>query len=169
MFEIKTKRVIQFSVSPNELFLLLVHSNSLFIDYVLFANRETRPGLIREKHQIISHQIDPSSEFLLINTSFEIPELHLWRLSDGHLLNTFTGHFQRNFVIGCAFLNSSVICCGSENGELLFWHVNSDKPLSILKRHDLSLNSISIEKLQESGETLIATGSDDGRVMISKY
>ena len=166
--ELKTKRVTLFSVAPCEAFLLLVHSNSLCIDHIDLNTLAIKANLIQEKHAIISQQISQNSELLLINTSFDLPELHLWRISDGVLLKTYNGHFQKHFVIGCSFFDDNLICCGSENGSLYFWHINDNKPVFQERRHDLSLNSVAITNHHKIGILILATCSDDGKILISK-
>jgi WD40 repeat protein len=181
--EVKTKRVAGMAVAPSEAFLLLLHSNSLFMDRVDLDTHRIVSNLIREKHAIISHQIDPTSTYLLVNTSFDLPELHLWRLSDGALLNIFTGHTQRQFAIACSFLSDNLICCGSETGALHIWHVHDPAPLATEKRHELPLSAIAVARpagglpfvpnssgTQGAQTTVLylATGSDDGHIIISR-
>jgi WD40 repeat protein len=164
--EIKTHRIVFFVVRHDESALYFVHGNSKAIDELNLETFTLQSKIIQEKHQIISGAIDPDDQYLLVNTSYELPELHLWRLKDMRLLNVFSGHDQLQYVIGCGFLSSTVIFCGSEKGALYYWHINQEKCVKRIKVHEHCLNWVVAARVEMLNRTIVATASDDSNVQI---
>ena len=164
--EIKTHRIVFFIIRHDEKSLYFIHGNSKAVDELDLETFVIKSKVIQEKHQIISAAIDPEDLYLLVNTSYELPELHLWRLKDMRLLNTFSGHDQLQYVIGCGFLSSTVIFCGSEKGALYFWHINQEKSVKRIKVHEHCLNWAVAVRAEHLNRTIVATVSDDSNVQI---
>lgn len=164
--EIKTHRIVSFVVRHDERALYFVHGNSKGIDELNLETYTIQSKVIQEKHQIISTSIDPEDQYLLVNTSYELPELHLWRLKDMRLLNSFSGHDQLQYVIGCGFLSSTIIFCGSEKGALYYWHVNQEKNVKRIKVHEHCLNWVVAVRVEQLNRIIVATASDDSNVQI---
>jgi WD40 repeat protein len=108
-----------------------------FIDFAKLAEVAT----ITEKENIISSFLSADEKFLLLNTSYKTPELHLWSIKIGggancELINRFIGFKQSQFSLRCClgWREEQMIAQGSEDGSVYIWHRNHSKPLKILRR-----------------------------------
>ena len=96
---------------------------------------------------IISSCLTNDNKFLLTNTSYKNPELHLWNLKSLQIVSRFEGHFQEKYLLRCTIggLDENFIACGSEgllfnylmilDNNIYIWHRNSPKPIEVLKSH----------------------------------
>lgn len=105
------------------------------------------------------------NNMLLLNTSYKIPELHLYNLDTMEIVNQFDGYYQEKFMIKCQIggPKNSYIACGSEDGRIHIWHKLEDKNGKIIKAHNLTINYISFNPKYPS---VMASASDDENIKI---
>jgi WD40 repeat protein len=127
--------------------------------------KKTEIHQIKEKNLVCAATLSKDNKFLLANTSFTFPELHLWSLDNYELVQTYTGHFQEKFRIGCCFggFNDQFIACGGEDSTLKIFHRNSSEPLASLTGHSLTVNSVN---WHPRNPKVLISGGDDHTVKI---
>lgn len=74
--------------------------------------------IITENDIPVSISVTKDSKYLLVNTSFKVPELHLWDLQAEEIVSRYSGHFQEKYLLKCQFggKNDMFVSCGSEDG-----------------------------------------------------
>ena len=163
---IKTKRVLNMLVTEDEETAYVIYSNYKHIDKVNLVDETSTERVIVEKESIVSASLSPDNSLLLLNTGRGTPELHLYHLSDFRLLNIYKGYAQTKFCIKVGFLSNFVIFSGSEDGNLLYWHINNSEPVYVLKLHDMSLNSVATAYNEKMRRQVVVTVSDDCKAHI---
>ena len=159
--DIDTAKVLDFLLASNEEDMYIIYSNNRFVDKHNLVENTKETSVIVENENILASCLSPSDEYMLLSTGPNIVELHLWRLSDYSLLNKFVGHVQSKYHIGCAFLTDYVICSGSEDGCLLYWHINDRNPVEKLELHNTTLNNVVTGFNVKLNKTIVVTVSDD--------
>ena len=159
--DIDTAKVLDFLLASNEEDMYIIYSNNRFVDKHNLVENTKETSVIVENENILASCLSPSDEYMLLSTGPNIVELHLWRLSDYSLLNKFVGHVQSKYHIGCAFLTDYVICSGSEDGCLLYWHINDSNPVEKLELHNTTLNNVVTGFNVKLNKTVVVTVSDD--------
>ena len=163
---IKTKRALSMLMGQDEETAYIIYNNYKNIDKVNLSDRTTQEKVIIEKDSIISSCISPNGNMLLLNVGKLRPELHLYRLNDFRLLNIYKGHIQTKFCIGIGFLNDYIIYSGSEDGHLVYWHINNTEPIKKKELHTLSLNSVASAFNEVLKRQIVVTASDDYKLKI---
>jgi len=123
-------------------------------------NKRNEIHQIKEKSLICSAALSRDNRFLIVNTSFTFPEIHLWSLENYELVQSYTGHFQEKFRIGCCFggLNDQFIACGGEDSTVKIFHRNHPEPLVSLTGHSLTVNAVSWNP--KNPKILVSAGDD---------
>lgn len=112
--------------------MLLILSATEFKICVIDIDKKSEVHQIKEKEQILCMQVSYTEKFLLTNCSQKSPEIHLWSLENFELLNKFSGFKQEKFLIRCGmgYEGDQIIAQGSEDGRIMFWNRNYNKPIS---------------------------------------
>lgn len=163
--EIQTRRVAAMKVTHDEKEAFCIDGDLKSITQVCLVNYNTKQFII-EKDIINSMAISGNDEFLLLNTGTEIPELHIWEIKTRQIVGCYQGHKQHNFSIECGFYTPEIIYCGSEDGRLLFWHVNQFQPVKQIQLGNSCINSVAIFRDPETRKIRFATASDNSKVTI---
>lgn len=168
LYEIPTRRILSLVVSNDEKEVFIIYGNCRMIDKIsLSEDREViKYKEIIERDCILSSEISPNGLFLLLNIGQVLPELHLWRLSDGKLLNIYTGHSQSRFIIKCGFYTDNIIFSGSEDGFVYFWHINQSNYVKRIKLGKFPINDVTVGYNPVLKKKCIATASDDSQITI---
>ena len=168
LYEIPTRRILSLVVTIDEKEVYIIYGNCKMIDKIsLNEDREViKYKEIIERDCILSSTISPNGKYLLLNIGQQLPELHLWRLSDGKLLNIYTGHTQSRFIIKSGFYTDNIIFSGSEDGYVYFWHINQSKYVKRIKLGKFPINDVTVGYNPVLKKKCIATASDDSQITI---
>eukprot|EP01016_Furgasonia_blochmanni_P001966 TRINITY_DN1077_c0_g1_i7.p1 TRINITY_DN1077_c0_g1~~TRINITY_DN1077_c0_g1_i7.p1 ORF type:complete len:683 (+),score=130.07 TRINITY_DN1077_c0_g1_i7:1-2049(+) len=159
LWTMKTNRVSDLLVE-NEGKILFAICASFHRILVIDLQKREEIKNIEEKDVIISASMSKDNRFLLVNTSYKNPELHLWCLKSFEMVQRYTGHFQEKYMIRCTFggRGDRLICCGGEDARIYIWHRNLGKPLQVLTGHTLTVNCVA---WNPTNPKIFASGSDD--------
>jgi len=143
MEKIKHSRVLDLVVAESGNLVYAVCAGSYKIG-VFDIQKKKDINQILEKDVIISTTITKDGKFLLVNTSYKNPELHLWSLVNYELVQRYTGHVQEKYMIRCSLGGNGerFIACGGEDTKIRIWHRNVPNPVAVLSGHTLTVNGV---------------------------
>ncbi|KAL4463085.1 hypothetical protein ABPG74_007086 [Tetrahymena malaccensis] len=122
---------------------------------------------IQEEECILSMNVSSNEKFLLVNTSQKEPELHLWDLELREKVNTYKGHQQREFQLGCTFGGNDdmFVVQGCETGNIFIWQTFNSKFITQIKAHHLNkaVNQVIFHPLDK---TTMISCSDDQTIKV---
>uniref|UniRef100_A0A1A9V411 WD repeat-containing protein 55 homolog n=1 Tax=Glossina austeni TaxID=7395 RepID=A0A1A9V411_GLOAU len=128
-----------------------------------FDNPRSDFDVLRETHPIMTFSVNSADRLALLNISNQ--GLHLWDIEDKCLVRRFQGIRQSNFAIHSCFggVNESFVASGSEDKNVVIWHIKREEPLAKLSGHTKTVNCFSWNPAYPS---LLASASDDATVRI---
>ncbi|XP_037879958.1 WD repeat-containing protein 26 homolog [Glossina fuscipes] len=128
-----------------------------------FDNPRSDFDVLRETHPIMTFSVNSADRLALLNISNQ--GLHLWDIEDKCLVRRFQGIRQSNFAIHSCFggVNESFVASGSEDKNVVIWHIKREEPLAKLSGHTKTVNCVSWNPAYPS---LLASASDDATVRI---
>ena len=120
---------------------------------------------LKENDNIFSMKLSQDGDFLLLNTSFTLPQIHLWDLNNKSIFKIYCWHRQQKFVIKAKFggIEESLITAGSEDANIYMWHKNSTSIIKILEGHSSTVNTISFNPKDAQ---MLVSASDDHTLRI---
>ncbi|EAS01706.3 WD domain, G-beta repeat protein (macronuclear) [Tetrahymena thermophila SB210] len=122
---------------------------------------------IQEEECILSMNVSFNEKFLLVNTSQKEPELHLWDLELREQVNTYKGHQQREFQLGCTFGGNDdmFVVQGCETGNIFIWQTFNSKFITQIKAHLLNkaVNQVIFHPIDK---TTMISCSDDQTIKV---
>lgn len=163
---IKTKRALSMIMGKDEETVFIIYSNYRMIDRINLTDKTIQEKVIVEKDCIVSAAVSPDGTMLLLNTGRGNPELHLYRLNDYRLLNIYKGYVQTKFCLGIGFISNFIIYSGSEDGNLVYWHINCPDPIQRIQLHILSLNSAATAYNEILQRQILVSVSDDYKAKV---
>ena len=134
-------------------------------------NRVREIFRIEERDSIFSFDFTLDERYLIINTSFEYPQIKLFNIEKGSpikspkLINIYTGHVQSRFYIKTSFGGSeqSLVSSGSEDSKIYIWNRYNRTLLRTLVGHTATVNCIA---WSPTNPEILVSGSDDYTVKV---
>eukprot|EP01017_Pseudomicrothorax_dubius_P029662 TRINITY_DN3625_c0_g2_i1.p1 TRINITY_DN3625_c0_g2~~TRINITY_DN3625_c0_g2_i1.p1 ORF type:complete len:183 (+),score=34.14 TRINITY_DN3625_c0_g2_i1:102-650(+) len=128
-------------------------------------NDRSRKHTLQESDSILSTALSRDNKFLIVNTSFKVPEIHLWSLATFEIVKTYRGHVQEKFILRCCLggIDDRLISCGGEDGKVCIWHRNISQPLSRLSGHSGAVNVVA---WHPKDPNILVSGSDDNTIRV---
>lgn len=133
-------RILQFSIAPNEKFIVAMTHEGSFYVYSL-ENYQTMAEVYVGK-RLSSVQVSKDSKFLLVST--EPDEIFIYSLEDYQIVKKYTGYQQSEYYIRSSFggLNEQYILSGSEDKLVYIWNRYTQNIIERLGGHEECVNQI---------------------------
>lgn len=164
MDTIKTVRVGDLKIDEKQRIMYIVEAaGNKIVIYDLQNKQEI--GKIEEKENILSCEISNDRKFLLVNTSFKHPQIHLWDIESRQVIKRYNGHSQEKYYIKASFggFGESFIASGSEDAQVYIWNRSTQSLVSNLNSHTSIVNCVAWSPVDNN---LLVSGSDDYTVKI---
>lgn len=156
-----------YSIQEKKIIVVSATNNS-----VMFYNDNL--STLINKHQlndvIVSCSISKKDKgkYLLVNSSKATPMIELIDISSFKVIGKYFGHRQDKFNIKCSFggINENFIICGSQNAKVYLWSRTQSIPVSVVKAHVASVNSV-IWPYAISSDIVISCSDDHNITVIA--
>lgn len=98
---------------------------------------------LEEEDKVRSITMSKDGEYVLANCSESEPEIKLWSIEHGRVIQKYTGHKQSKYVLKCGFGGKyeNYIICGSEDDKIYIWNRISGDLLERLSGHTDTVNT----------------------------